>query len=808
MIKSYLLSALRNMSRNKLASMINILGLSACMASGIILFAYVLFELSYDRFHTHSDQIFRINTAVSVEGVVEADIPKTVPGAGPALAGNFPEVQAFVRFWPIVGKVNLSYNDASFSEEGVLLTDSSFFKVFDFKLLKGNKDVALSDPNSVVITASAAKRYFGSEDPYEKILVLQEGALKLVLKVTGVVEDVPKNSHMKFDFLVSMRTLMELRGRARWEATQWSSAQFYTYVLFNKKPDVGSFNDKMNKLISTYIHWEGKKVALSLQDVEGIHLGPSRVQEMSPNGSSAAVYGLSAIALLILVIGWINYINLATATAENRSKEVGLRKCLGAVKPQLVTQFLTDSFLAHIFSFVVALGITLLVLPAFEAISDKPLGEMIYGSTTLWFSLMTFIVIGTLAASFYPAIVLSSMEIVKSLKGASRIQSRNGFGLRDTLVLVQICSSLFLIVVTITVSRQVNYMTSRDLGMEISNVVVLPYPDVIDSTFISRSGYFQSEMLKHKDIQYCSFTSCIPGQSNMIIGGGLRDKSESQDAGRSHYAAGVDYDFLNVFGMELIAGRNFSKEHSTDNRGIIINETAVKLLGYASPAEAIGREVMAWVPEGSGFVVGVVKDYHQKSLKDPIDPMVLFLDPTGGNGYIAIKQRGGNPSDVVEHVRKAFATAFPGNPMDYFFMDNYYDSQYKADRQFGTVVGIFTALAIMLSCMGLLGISIHTIAAKRKEICVRKILGGGIGNILYLLLKGYFKTTVLAGIIAIPLAYYAMNLWLENYTYKVSLTWWPALLALATMLFIIFITVSYQTLTAVFVNPVKVLRSE
>ena len=813
MLKNYIKIALRNILRDKVTSFINIFGLAASMAAAIIMLSFIYFEFSYDKFHTKSEDIYRVTTSVYNGGIKEIEVPKTLAGVGPALKDRYDQVYDFTRMWPFVGKVNMSYKDITYNETRLFFADSTFFNVFDFALVEGDRLHALSPPNTVVLTEEMAAKYFRDEDPIGKIIELQDAGLKLALKVTGISRDIPENSHIKYDFLVSQQTLIDLRGRDNWENAKWATAQFFTYLWLDKNMDQTSMEPMLASVTADFIDWSPREVKLSLQPMLDIHLHSNLVQEMEANGDYNIIVALMLIVTFILIIGWINYVNLATAKTAARAKEVGLRKSIGAIKSQLVGQFMFESVLINLISFVIAILIVLLIAPWFESLIGRPFLDLVLEYPGLWLLLGGFVVLGSISASIYPSFILSSLDIVKSLKGNTLKASRKKFSLREGLVVVQIFASLFLIVATITVARQMNFLKNKDLGMDINNIMVFTYPDVIDTSFVNKANYFKNEITKHSAIDYFSFSSSVPGDSKIIISGGLRDKTESPDVARSFLLTGIDDDFINVFGMTLIAGRNFSKDFGTDVNNVIINEELVRAMGYQDPESALGRELVGIFPPGSnrtGKIIGVMKNFHQKSLKSEVDPMVFMYDPMGGGGFLSLKfnDQVADLGSVVGHAKSVWNSVFAGNPFDYFYHDSYYNTHYKSDEQFRSVLGFFTILAIILSCMGLFGISYLTMTLKLKEISIRKVLGARPMEILYLLIKGYIGITIISALIGIPLAYYFLNGWLDNFPFRIDVGWWVPLLSIIIMIAIILSTVIYQTLKALSVNPAITLRNE
>lgn len=806
MLKNYLVIAVRNILRHKTFSLLTILGLATGIASCFVLIQYNLFELSYDDFHKNGKNIYRLGLSLYNEGKLQTQIPKNFSALGPVLRNDFPDVKDYVRIFPIDGTIAIKRNNIVFNEKNILFADPSMLRVFSFPVTKGDPLNALNDPYSVVITESTAKKYFHGEDPIGKQLTMREGTIDVTLIVKAVVKDVPENSHITFDLLVSRATLDVFWGERANHS--WDEALFYTYILTQPGTTEETLSNKFTSdFLNKYSHL-GPSVKLDfiIQPLQDIYLHSNLVQEARVNGSGKQVNFLWIIALLSVLLAWINYVNLSTARVMERAKEVGIRKVVGANKFQLLQQFIFESLLLNILSIFAAIAIVQGGLPYLNSFIGKSIS--ISGNPYLLLGLLSFFLIGSVLSAFLPSLALSSFKVVSVLKGKFT-SSFKGVILRKSLVVFQFATSIALLGGTFIVFLQLKYIRSTDLGADISQTIVLPTPDVTDSAFNkSTVDFFKNELTKYKEIEYVVSSTSIPGKPDNIIQGGLSRFEKSDGNGVNHYNFGVDRNFINAFKLKILAGRNFSKV--ADEQSVLINETAVHILGYEKAEDAIGQKISAnWTPEKT--IVGVVADFHQQSLRSAYDPIVFSLNDSGAFGYYSVKvnlpAHGKSLDEIIPYIKDKWSIAFPGNPFDYFFLDDYFNVQYKDDVRFGKVLNVFSILTLFIACLGIFGLSIFNAAQRTKEIGVRKLLGASVSNILMLLSTDYVKMVLISLLIALPATFYSISQWLQGFAYHISIQWWMVVAPGCVVLIIALLAVSAKSYHAALANPTESLNS-
>jgi putative ABC transport system permease protein len=672
----------------------------------------------------------------------------------------------------------------------------------------------LKEPFTAVISESYAKLYFKDEDPIGKTLLLQDDDFNNEsAKITGVFKDLPENTHMKFDVLYSYQTLHNrYEGAVQRYFTGWSRKDMYVFVELRPGTDPKVVESRFPAIVKKYKPQQAQgqqKEVISLQPLIDIHLKSDLAEEAEANGNERIVFFMALIGIFVLVIAWINYVNLSTARALERAREVGIRKVVGAMKSQLINQFLVESAFVNLISVLIAWGITFLGLSFFNSLSGQSLTHSYLVQPWFLLLLLGLWVTSTLLSGFYPAIVLSSFKPVTVLKGKLKNNIR-GIVLRKGLVVMQFMASIALIAGTIVVYRQLNYMMDRDLGMNIDQVMVIERPGIQDTSrrvYEGNIDVFRNELKQNPSVSSISSSLTVPGKQREYK---LLVKNRSANSSDSAIMRlnGMDYNFLEVFKMKLIAGRNFSPDYPRDrDTACVITESAAKILGFKTAQDAIHKAV--FIP-GFGAtleVIGVVNDYHQVSLKKPLDPTLLFCDPYGGEFY-SVRVNTANLSQAVEHVRKSWSKAFPGNPFEYFFLDDYFNRQYANEKKFGKLFTTFAMLAIFIGCLGLFGLSAYTASQRIKEIGIRKVLGASVTDITAMLSKDFIKLVGLSILIATPIAWYVMHNWLQEFHYRTNLSWWVFAVAGLSALAIALITVSFQAIKAALANPVKSLRTE
>jgi len=794
MLYNYLKIAFRNLAKQKFYSGINILGLTLGIACCLLIFLFVQHELSYDTFHAKAKRIFRVQR---VDYGTFGKIPYVSGPYGPALAADFPDdVKATVRVMKANGL--LSYGDKSFNEYNLIYADSNFFQVFTFPLVQGNATTALASPNTLVLSKSLAKKYFGSENPVGKLMTMDKTD---TYQVTGVMADVPSNSHLKFDLITSIQPVSRQEG-----FNVWRNNSMFTYVLLANPNRVKNLEAKFPAFMDKYLGeayktWGGK-MGLALEPLTDIYLNSGSNMDNAEHGSRSNVYIFSAIAVFILVIACINFMNLASARSVGRAKEVGVRKVLGAYKKNLITQFLSESTLLTFISVLLAVLLIILVLPYFNALAEKSLAVPFTNPLLYVFLVGIALVVGLLAGS-YPAFFLSSFQPVKVLKGHLSASAGNPV-LRQALVVFQFSISIFLIVGTMVIFRQMAFMQNKNLGFNKDQVITIPLDN---SEIYSRRQTFINQVKQLSGVKNVSVMSGEPGGFHDRYTFDIADKPGETWNFRTVF---TDVDYVPAFAMKLAAGRNFSKSFPTDSTAaIMLNETAVKNLGW-SPQEAIGKEIMdKGLPDSIKYqrkVVGVVKDYHFSSLRETIAPLAILM--RNDHRVIAVRLASGNPKPILTAIEKVYAATAPQYPFAYSFLDEEFASQYKTEQKQGQVLTIFSVLAIFIACLGLFGLASYTTEQRRKEIGIRKILGASVSGIVTLLSTDFLKLVVLANVVAWPLAWWAMHHWLQNFSYRVDIGLIIFITAGVIALLIAILTIGFQAIKVAVANPVNALRDE
>ena len=806
MIKNYLITAFRSFFKNRSFTILNVLGLTIGIVASLLILQYVKYERSYDTFHSKANDIYRIQYNQWQNGKLRFECAAAVPAVGPALKNNFPEVLRFTRLYPVSGVI--SYESPTglraFREEKMQITDSSVFEVFDFKLVEGDKADVLTGPNKAAISQRAASRYFGDENPIGKTIAW-DGNRKF--EVRGVFADVPDNSHIKFDFMLSYQTLNNESQRQ--SETNWGWYDFNTYVLLQPGTDVKKLQSKWDNWLLANKDEEWKKTnsrkEFILQPLLDIHLGKVLLQESEPaeRGDRESVYALSFIALFILVIAWVNYINLATAKSFDRANEVGVRKALGAQKQQLIYQFLAESLLINLVAAIIAVVAVWLLWPSFSDLSGRNIPESYLLDEDFWLLLGALFVAGAALSGFYPAIVLSSFKPVAVLKGKV-IGTSHGNIMRKSLVVFQFAASVFLIVGAIIVYRQLVFMKDQKLGIDIEKTLVLKSPGITDSLYRQKIQVFKDELARVPGVLSVSASTNVPGDE-IFWASGIRRLTGGPDAPIAGYTVGIDHDYVTSFGLNILAGRNFDRDHPNERHSVILNRAMASALDFNDPLDAIGHKVSHG--GDTSEIVGVLENYHQMSLKEAVVPLV-FRFTNGGGQFIAIKIERENYRDVLASVETPWNTIFPNNPLDYFVLDQFFNRQYESDRQFGQIFTLFTLLAIFIACLGLFGLSSFMTTQRTKEIGIRKVLGSSVGQVVFLLSKGFLGLVAIAVLFASPIAWIVMERWLRGFPYHIEMSF-PVVIAASLMVMIIaFFSVGLQTLRAARVNPAKTLKYE
>lgn len=807
MIRNYLKIALRNLLKNKAFSIINIAGLALGLTCCLLITMYVVDELSYDRFHDKADRIYRVNGDIKFGGFTHVLAVAPDP-MGPTLLKDYPQVKSAVRFRE-QGSFLVKKGDENLKETRVIFADSTLFDVFSFPLIAGDPKTALAAPNTIVITESTAQKYFGRTDVLGETLVFDD---KTNYKITGVMRDIPRNSHIQFDFFLAME------GWEESKQNNWLSNNFNTYILLEEGADIKQLEAEMDNLIERYIgpiaqqimqvtlkefRESGNYVRYTFIPLTDIHLHSNRTAELSPNGNIQYVYIFSAVALFVLLIACINFMNLATARSAGRAREVGIRKVMGSLKSGLIGQFLTESVVMALLSLVLALAGAWLLLPWFNQLSGKEIALGSFVNLTILPVLLLFVIATGLLAGSYPAFFLSSFRPVSVLKGRLS-QSTKGGGLRSALVVFQFITSVLLIIGTIVIYRQLNYIQTKQLGFNKEQVLIINDAYALGEQL----NAFKEEVTREAGVVSGAVSSFLPVPSARSDSPILPTPVVDQSKAVSTQQWRVDHDYIKTMGMEVIEGRDFSRDFLTDSSAVIINEATARLLNFDEP---IGKKIYTiediQTMELKAYdIIGVVKDFHYESLRSNISPVTLFLGRSSGN--ISFRLNTEDITGTVSHIESKWRGMAAGQPFNYTFMDEAFDQIYRAEQRVGNIFITFAILAIFIACLGLFGLSAFMAEQRTKEIGIRKVLGASVGNIVTMLSKDFLKLVLIAAIIAFPVAWWGMSTWLENYAYRTEISWWIFALAGAVAVLIALATVSFQAVRAAVSNPVESLRSE
>ena len=803
--KNYFKVVLRNISRNKLYSFLNIAGLAIGAACCILILLYVQDELSYDRFHENADRIYRVNSNFTIKDR-NMKMATTAHVQGPMLQSEYPEVVNYVRFSGYGSPRVLRFDDKKFTEEKFLWVDHTVFDVFSFRLIKGNPKEALVKPDTVVITEAIAAKYFGRENPIGKKLRVHDDTY---YTVTGVMANLPKNSYFQPDFMASFSTL-KLKSSGNVAGDLVSSVNYCTYLLVRKGTDYKVLEKKftgfVDKYLAAVLKSLGGAVKFELQPLTAIYLHSDREFELEPTGDITYIYLFSGIGLFILLLAVLNFMNLSTARSANRAKEVGLRKVVGASRPQLIRQFLGESLFLTFFALVIALILVYILLPTFNSISGKVLSTGYLSNPYLLLGLLGLFLFAGLLGGSYPAFFLSAFRPVAVLQGKFK-KGAKGSALRIILVSLQFTVSIVLIIGILIINKQLNFVHNKKLGYDKDHVIALR---VRNEETRKKIEVIKSELLRHPDISHVSASSSLPLGRNSFnahhVGGKPKDELIML------YTQNVDENFFDTYKIEMVRGRNFSKSYATDAReSIIINEAAAKKLGWTD--NALGKELELFMSVDSlkkYKIAGVVKDYHFQSLHEKIEPLVLYnANPYGGDfNRLSIRCKPGNIRDTLAFVQAKWREFDSKYPFEFVFLDDRYESLYRAEEQLAQLFGYFTVLAIIIGCLGLFGLSTFSAEQRTKEIGIRKVVGASIPGVVVLLVREFTKWVFLAVLIAWPVGYLLMNKWLNNFAYRTTLGFDTLLLSAFLALLIALLTVAYQAVKAALANPVDSLRCE
>lgn len=805
MYKLFLKIATRYLLKNKLYSFINIFGLAIGIASFVLIMLYVNHEKSYDKFEG-SENVQRVYMDYLEGGEwVEGDANAYIV-TGPTLKEEFPEILDFVRLRNVKGVV-LMHHNAIFDQNKGSLTDPEYFKIFDRKLENGDVKKALNEPYSIVLTKSLATKIFGSEEPMGKTLNVFD-ANSPAFTVTGVLEESTRNTHIKNDFLISFKTFYTWNVfEGDWEYT-WNQNEYFTYLQLDPLADTKLLKKKIMDFKVDGLPFERH----NLEPLEDIHLYSDKPYEAEANGSASRISFLLAIALIIIVLSWLNYVNLSTAKSLERAKETGIRKVAGAQKPQIILQSLLESLLLNSVAIVIALLIVILVLPMFNNYIDKAL-TMGFVNVKDFLPIIGFILLGTALSGIYPAFILSNYSPAKALKGKIRT-SGSGITIRKMLIMGQFLATIILLIGTIVVTKQIKFLQDQPIGVELDQVVALNgrnFGTMTDSLFTNKLETFKNELKKFSFVENMADARAYPGGGYDALNSsaGITFPSGIRDDKRITYSYGVNPDYFELMNMEFAAGEPFKENSNGRSNQIVMNEKFVRFMGISNMQDAVNKTIKMY---GDDWIIaGVVKDYHHFGLKTGIEPLIMRHNSNGDNLLVKFKQTAlssNGMTNAISQIENKWNELFPQSTFNYTFLDQNFEAQYNEDRAFGSAFQIFTILAILIASMGLFGLTSYTCIQRRKEIGVRKVNGASIAQILSLLNKDFVKWVGIAFIIAIPISWYAMSKWLESFAYKTNMSWWIFALAGLTALAISLLTVSWQSFKAAVANPVEALKEE
>lgn len=800
MIRSYLSLTARNILKYKVFSAINILGLSLGMAACFIILQYVNYELSFDRFHPRSASIYRITNNTVREGGMPFHTATSYLPVAPQAKAEYPEITEYCRLYFLDRHAVVSYEDRIFEQEAVIYADANFFQFFLYNLVKGSEADVLQNVNSVALSESAALKYFDHNEPVGKIMKLSEEFNDLTLLVTGVFRDPPSNSHLKPQMVVSISGYEKLPDVME---NKWNWPFYMNYIKLQSSADPLALEQKFPGFVSKYFpENDEQKSTLYLQPIEDIHLYSNLEYEIEPNGNAKLVFLLLGVALLTLVIAYANYINLSTARSLDRAKEVGIRKTLGSKRTGLIKQFLTEAMAVNLLALIVAVILVRAFTLFFLSYTGVEIDLIHFTGPMFWSALGIVFIIGAVLSSLYPAFVLSSFQPIAVLHGKLSYNLSGQF-LRKVLVLFQFATSIGLMIAAFAIYHQVQFMRSQPLGMDINNLLVVKGPRVNSG---STSDAFILKSIASGIVDNASVSSSVPGVWTSRISNITRLGSE-EGKNNSYNVMGADDRFIDTYQLKLIVGRNFQTGVDTlAFSSMIINESALTQLGFKSAEEAINSTIAFRGRPIS--VIGVIKDYHHYSLKANIDPLLIYPIGDGSKEYYSmrINQKRNSPNLSLAAIEAEWKTLYPNNPFEYFFLDSSFDAQYKSDIQFEKIFTAFSVLAVFIACLGLYGLASFVTTKRTKEIGIRKVLGSTVKGIVVLLLIDFVKLILLAGLVAIPLAYLGVQNWQSQFAFREALAWWMYLLPVGVVLLIAMITISIQSIRVALINPVKILK--
>jgi ABC-type transport system, involved in lipoprotein release, permease component len=811
MIRNYFKIAFRNLMKYKFISFINLFGLTIGLTCCFLILTYILHELSYDKFQPNSNRVYRVTRTFNnlQTGAVSLYLSTVAPPFGTLLQNDFKEIEDMTRVYPN-GVTPVKYNEKIFNEPNVFFADDRLFDFFKTTTLEGNPKTALSDPYCVMMTPEVAKKYFGNEDPINKVVRLNPSGTYIDFKVTGIFSPFPSNTHMHPEVLLSFSTLKDTLVLGEKNLQQdFGNNSFFTYIRLPKDYDPKRLEAQFPAFLDRHMGNEyttikpSKGTSIALQKLTDIHLRSHTDYEAEENGDIKRVYIFSAIALFILLIACINYMNLSTARSTLRAREIGIRKVVGAQRKEIIYQFLSESVLVAWIAMLLAFILTAAVLPWLNKLSGLQLSTAILMKWQIIVPVLLVPFVVGIISGIYPALFMSSFQPVKVLKGFLKVGDSN-ISFRKVLVTLQFAISIILIICTSIVFSQMRYMQTKSLGFDREHIITLPYSSELNKTFDA----FRTELLTNSNIKNASRSSRIPtGRLLDAMGARMSSGDTLAPVTADIKFVSADQDFIPTYGVKVLAGRGFSRDFTTDTSAFLINEAASKVLGFKSNEEAVGKDF--GYGNRKGKLIGVFNDFHFESMHQKIVPLVLLI-PTNPffYGRISIKVSGNNLPAALSYIEKTWKKFLPETPYQYTFLDENFAKLYDAEEKQKTLLTIFACLAIFIACLGLFGLSAFAISQRIKEIGIRKVLGASVTSIVQLLSKDFLKLVMISAIIAFPVAWYSMKNWLQDFAYRISIPWWIFIAALIIAAFIALFTISFQAIKAAISNPVKSLRTE
>ncbi|MFY0599119.1 MAG: ABC transporter permease [Cyclobacteriaceae bacterium] len=806
MLRNYFKISLRNLNKHRAYTFINVFGLAIGLGAFLLINQYIKFEKSYDDFIENSDQLYRLTTDQVVDGVMGTRDAMSFNPSGKALMDELPEVINYTTTYKF-NEITFKNGENLIAEKMVLGADSSFLKLFSYELISGDPNHQLIEPNTIVLTQAKAKKYFGSENPVGKELYLYSGFNKS-FKVTGVMQDVPENTHYHFDALISLSTIKDFLTQ---EA--WNGYNYYTYVQLAPDSDLEKINGLLPGLARKFIGEESSLV-FNLQPVQDIHLHSVQTYEPEAHGDAKSVKVLVIISIFILIIAWVNYINLATARAVDRAKEVGLRKVIGAKKGQLVTQFLMEALIINFFGCLIAFGLAEFILPYFNNLIGREMATHLWNDSYFIGRLFLFFLLGVIISGFYPAVVLSSFKPVTVLKGKFR-NSKSGALLRKSLVVTQFAASFILLTGTFAVYKQVQHMRSKDLGLNVDKVIGFANPRLESGgdrdAFLQKKLSFLNELRTNHNIENVARISNIPGGGASDVnsnGSGARIMGMTDFLDGTTYVQSLDENTVDVLDMKILHGRTFIKGMKSDSSAAIVNEAFLKRHGLEVNESILGNKILFGKELSNNRypIIGIVKDVYRGTLKNAIEPTIYFNWTHPGN--TVVKLSGENIEEGLNHVKKTWSQFFPTEALNYNFVDERYDQLYLADKRFGNVFVAFSIFAILVASLGLFGLASFIAMQRTKEVGVRKVLGASVAQIIGIFYKDFLILIIVSVVLGVPLVYLGVDSWLNGYAYRILFPWESLPLSAIALMIFAFAIVGYQIYRVAILSPASTLKDE